>query len=318
MRTSPPPTSSGHSPRRRSGALGSDQDLLDHVPANSSLRRAVKRLALPLLTDRAYSAVQAISIARDIRRGIYSEPELALVAAAVRPGESAIDVGANLGMYVEEMSHAVGPRGVVYAFEPVPFTCMTLRTVVALRRLRNVVVTNKGCAQEAGELTFTVPLQDTGALSTGQAHRSDRDDARDGRDDQVRWSKTTMVTASVVALDGIIPSSGEISLIKCDIEGAELPALRGAKQIIERDQPTVICEINPWFLDGFGIALEDLLGFFVDRGYRCYHYDETRRRLEAVVSDRISEDNYVFVHPRRKPRMAALLVGSADADVLTR
>lgn len=288
------------------------------MPANSSLRRGVKRLARPLLTDRAYGAVQAIAIARDIRRGTYGEPELALVAAAIQPGESAIDVGANLGMYVEAMSHAVGPRGVVYAFEPVPFTYMTLRTVVALRRLRNVVVTNQGCAEEAGDVTFTVPLQDTGALSTGQAHLSSRDDARRGDDDQVRWSRTTTITAAVVALDGVIPSGGEISLIKCDIEGAELPALRGAKQIIERDQPTVICEINPWFLEGFGIALDDLLGFFVDRGYRCYHYDETRHRLQPVATDQITEDNYVFVHPRRRPRLAGLFVASTDADVATR
>ena len=288
------------------------------MPANSSLRRAVKRLARPLLTDRAYSAVQAIAIVRDVRREAYGEPELALVAAAVRPGESVIDVGANLGMYVAAMSGAVGPRGAVYAFEPIPFTCMTLRTVVALRRLRNVVVTDQGCAEHAGEVTFTVPMQDTGALSTGQAHRSDRDDARQGRDHQVRWTKTTTITAGVVALDGVIPSSREISLIKCDVEGAELAALRGAKGIIGRDHPTVICEINPWFLEGFGIALDDLLGFFADRGYRCYHYDETRRQLEAVARDRITEDNYVFVHPRRRPRLAGLLPASTGDDTPSR
>lgn len=281
---------------------------------NSSPRRAVKRLAAPLLGERAYSWLQALSIARDIRSGAFTEPEMALVAPAVRRGESVIDVGANLGMYLREMSRAVGPQGVVYAFEPIPFTCMTLRKIVGLGRLHNVRISATGCADRAGTATFQVPLQAAGALSTGQAHLGIRDDAHPGRAEQVRWTEAAAVAADVVMLDDVIPGGREVSLIKCDVEGAELLALRGAAQIIRRDQPTVICEINPWFLEGFGIGLGDLLGFFADQGYGCYRYDGAR--LTPVVSDdQIVEDNYVFVHPRRRSRLSGLLLGAPVTGV---
>ena len=71
--------------------------------------------------------------------------------------------------------------------------------------------------------------------------------------------------------------------------------------------PTVICEINPWFLEGFGIALEALLGFFSERGYRLYHYrnEGGQGRLREVAPEEVEEDNYVFIHPSRSERFAA-------------
>jgi len=44
--------------------------------------------------------------------------------------------------------------------------------------------------------------------------------------------------------------------------------IRGAKELIAKHLPTVICEINPWFLEGFGVQLEELTGFFFDQGYQ--------------------------------------------------
>jgi hypothetical protein len=124
----------------------------------------------------------------------------------------------------------------------------------------------------------------------------------------VRWSETTPVEADLIALDAHLSGVGRVSLIKADIEGAELPAFRGAKGIIERDRPTVICEINPWFLDGFGIKLSELVSFFADRGYALYRYEENVRRLVPVGSlAEIVEDNYVFVHPDRTERLSGLL-----------
>src|SRR5262249_43566703 len=112
------------------------------------------------------------------------------------------------------------------------------------------------------------------------------------------------VTAEVLRLDDYLPPLKNLSLVKADTEGAELMVFRGGEKVIRQHLPTVICEINPWYLEGFGIRLSDLTGFFFDMGYRLYFYE--KGYLREVPVDQVVEDNYVFVHPSREDRLARL------------
>lgn len=275
--------------------------------ANSAARRLVKTALYPVLNEHTYVYIQAAAKAWDIRSGRWSEPELDLLPHALRAGETALDVGANYGLYSYHLSRLKGVR--VYAFEPVPFTFRTLRMVARLLRFGNAELVEKGCSDRAGRITFTVPVQASGAVAAGQAYIGGRDDTREGRERQVRWAGTRDVTAEVVALDEFLPAGERVTLFKCDIEGAELLAFRGAARLIAEGLPTVICEINPWFLEGFQLRLEELLGFFDERGYRLYHYrnDGGRGRLREVAAGEVVEDNYVFIHPTRAERFAGLM-----------
>jgi FkbM family methyltransferase len=277
------------------------------VGANSLLRRAMKSALAPVLNERTYSYLQAVSKAIDIRKGSGAEPELDLIPFAVRPGDTVLDVGANYGYYTYPLSRAVGPSGRVYAFEPVPFTYATLARVTRLLGLRNVVLVPKGCSDAAGVVEFSVPVQKSGAPSAGQAHIGSRNDKRAGAESQVRWARTTPVRCEVVALDDYLPPIANLSLIKCDIEGAELLAFRGAGRMIERHRPSVICEINPWFLDGFGLRLDDLISFFVDRGYQLYRYTREKKLAPVTSTASIVEDNYVFLHRDRFAAFGTLI-----------
>jgi FkbM family methyltransferase len=276
--------------------------------ANSLARRFSKTLLRPLLNDRTYQYVQALAKAWDIRTGEWSEPELDLLPLAIHPGESVLDIGANFGVYSYHLSRAVGATGKVYAFEPVPFTFATLKIVSKLLRFRNVELFEKGCSDRAGTIQFTVPVQPSGALMTGQAHISHRNDDQPGNESQARWKATTSIAGEVVALDQFLNRLSNLSLIKCDIEGAELSAFRGASRMIDENKPTVICEINPSFLHGFGISLDELLDFFVKRGYGIYFYEaHPTPTLRAVAASEITEDNYIFIHPARRGRFAKIL-----------
>ncbi len=277
--------------------------------ANSAARRLAKSILYPVLNEHTYQYFQAASKAWDIRRGKWTEPEIDLIPLALEPGETALDIGANYGLYCYHLSRFTGARGRIYAFEPVPFTFRTLAVVARLLRLSNVELIPKGCSDRSGEITFTVPVQASGAMAAGQAYIGGRNDDREGKESQVRWVGTRDVTAEVVALDQFLPKLERLSLIKCDIEGAELLAFRGAEKMIDEHSPTVICEINPWFLEGFGIRLEELTGFFFDKGYKLYHYrtDGGRGRLREVKAEEVAEDNYIFIHPSRRERFSSLL-----------
>jgi FkbM family methyltransferase len=277
------------------------------VAADSRLRRAIKAAVHPLLNDTLYSCLQGVSKAVDIRLAKWSEPELDLILPAVKSGDEVLDLGANYGLYTYRLSRAVGRSGRVFAFEPIPFTTRTLRVVTRLLALRNVTIVPAGCSDTNGMISFTVPVQSSGAPGSGQAHIGTRNDQRPGSEVQVRWNQTTRVECAVVALDDYLPPLRSLSLIKCDIEGAELLAFRGAARTIQQHLPTVICEINPWFLDGFNLRLEDLVGFFADRGYQLYKYTTEKRLARIASASEIVEDNYVFIHPSRMKPFAPLM-----------
>lgn len=279
------------------------------MPANSSLRRITKKVLHTFLGNSSYKYFQAASKAMDIRNGSWAEPELDLIRFAMKPGETALDLGANFGLYAYHLSRALRGTGRIYAFEPVPFTFSTLELVAKILRFRNVTLVEKGCSETAGKVSFQVPVQASGAFAAGQAYIGGRRDDRKGKETQVRWAGTSEVICDVIRLDDFLPAIDELSLIKCDIEGAELQAFRGATKLIAKHLPTVICEINPWFLEGFGIRLDELIGFFTDQGYGLYHYrmQNGDRMLYQVHIEDVVEDNYIFIHPERLSRFSSIL-----------
>jgi len=274
------------------------------MPANSLPRRAFKRILAPVLNERTYRIVQGLAMGWDIRTGGWTEPELDIIRYAVKPGDTVVDIGANYGLWSYHLSRAVGPTGKVYAFEPLPFTSSTFRFIAKLLRFQEVHLVPKACGDTAGRVTFTVPISDSGSIIAGIVHESRRDDNRQGRERHARYEKTKDVKCDQIVLDEYLDGVTNVSFIKCDVEGADYFAMKGAKSILEKNLPTVIVEINPWFLEGFGVSLSDLVNLFVGLGYRLYHYENGR--LQSAKIEDIVEDNWVFVHPSREQQMLPL------------
>jgi FkbM family methyltransferase len=263
-------------------------------------------MLVPILDERRYQAVQSVAMAWDICTGSWSEPELGVIRHAVRAGDTVLDIGANYGFWSYHLARAVGRGGKVYAFEPLPFTAGVFRTTARLLRFRNVQLFEMGCSDVAGRVTFTVPVQDNGALIAGLAHMERRDDSRPGHEPHEGVTAPRRVECEVVVLDSFLPQLGALepgclSFVKCDIEGAELFALRGAHRTIADHHPVVVCEINPGFLERFGLRVGDLVDFFADLGYGVYRYD--RGRLWPTPAEEIVAGNWVFVHPRTLGRI---------------
>lgn len=250
-------------------------------------------------------------MAWDIRSGQWTETELDLIRYAVAPGDVAIDVGANFGLWTYHLSRAVGADGRVLAFEPIPFTFGCLRIMRTVLRFRNAEIHPVGCGEHKERVVFHAPLQDSGGIAAGLVHLGTRrdDDGRPGSKEQVRWSGTTDITADIVALDDFLPPLERLTFMKVDIEGAEVFALRGARRLIDEHLPVVVCEINPWYLEGFGLGVADLTSFFFERGYRLFRYrQDSPSSLEELGDPAdVIEDNYVFIPPARIERFAPLL-----------
>ena len=75
----------------------------------------------------------------------------------VRPGDTVLDVGANLGLVTFVLAAQVGQTGLVHAFEPIPEMCDLLERGISKNGLRNVQLHRMALGAETGHLTLSVP-----------------------------------------------------------------------------------------------------------------------------------------------------------------
>ena len=187
----------------------------------------LKRLAskLPLRTQQA---LKRLHFRRQIRVGNFAsaEPEYAKLSDWVAQGDWTIDIGANVGHYTARLSQLVGRSGRVLAFEPVPHTFELLVANIAALGAANVSLFNVAVSAEAKTVGMSIPQFDTGLANNYEAEIT----TQGGQFDVL-----------AIALDSLhLPH--RVRLIKIDVEGHELQALRGMQELLRRDQPRLIVE----------------------------------------------------------------------------
>lgn len=190
-----------------------------------------------------------------------------------------LDIGAHVGYYALLAGHA-NPAGRVYAFEPFPETYARLQHNVALNRLANVIC----LASAVGELDGMADFFHPGALIPCSASLS--------FDIYRAWADSmTKMTVPVITLDRFVGEHqiDRVDLVKMDVESAEPQVLRGATQVLQRDHPTIICEV----LKGCGSeqALEEVLRPF---GYRFYLVTPSGPALRERIEGHEVWLNYLF------------------------
>jgi FkbM family methyltransferase len=161
------------------------------------------------------------------------EPELATpkaLAEFLRPGMVFYDLGANIGFFSLMAARLVGSTGRVISFEPDAQIAARLRRNIELNGFSNIAVVEAGVWSASEEVCFvssdpTSPEGGTGRFVAGK--------------DQTVGART-----HCIALDDFVQSSPPPDAIKCDVEGAEIEALRGAKKLLQTRHPWIVCEIH--------------------------------------------------------------------------
>ena len=191
------------------------------------------------------------------------------MATVLRADSNALDVGANEGMVLETITR-LAPAGKHMAWEPVP----ELREDL-LRRFPHVDIRQAALFDEAGTASFTHVLDL--ASRSGLRQRSDLDVSPD---------RLRQISVRTERLDDVLAPSYAPTLIKIDVEGAELGVLRGAVDTLQRHRPYVLFEhgiggadlydARPTevfdLLDGAGLRIFDLDG---EGPYSREHFEST-------------------------------------------
>lgn len=176
------------------------------------------------------------------------------VMSAVRPGDWAIDVGANVGSVTGQLCHAVEERGLVWAFEPIPRNLARLEHLAEANGLAQLEIF--GCALSSTRGTAVIRLAEDGFSGHASFTAS-----------WIRGGELQVTTECLDDLTGQIQTARPLRLIKIDVEGFERQVLEGAVNTIRRFRPLIYCEFNDLVLRDAGSSSEALLATFASVGY---------------------------------------------------
>lgn len=180
----------------------------------------------------------------------------------VRKGDTAIDIGANLGYYSRTLAHIVGPEGRVFAVEPMPPVLEVLRRNV--RRCKNVEIIPCALGQEQGEVTMAnTTVAATGYFGTGQNFIREASAVQDPSAGTIEYR------APIRRGSELFRALERIDFIKCDVEGYEWHIMQEIRPLLERHRPTVLIETG-------GENRPRIIGMFTSLGYRGYTLAEGR------------------------------------------
>jgi FkbM family methyltransferase len=204
--------------------------------------------------------------------GVYERPTMRALERLVRRGATVIDIGANVGAHALTLAQAVGPAGIVVAVEP---------TDAAFARLER----NRGLNPQIAERLRPVQaaLVGPGETAPGEFYAS-WDLVGDGERHEVhRGTKRSAGRARALTLDALVAELdlSRVDLLKIDVDGSELPVLRGATSVLARHRPAIVMEVCPHLLAERGASVADVLAALEPYGYQLV--DE--RRFAPLTTD---------------------------------
>lgn len=179
----------------------------------------------------------------------------------LKPGDSFIDIGANIGLYTLLASSLVGKNGHIDSFEPVPKTVKRLKENISINKLTQVQIHPIALGEKDSTLQFT------------QEHDATNHVLNFNRDNNVN-----SIEVSSKRLDRVI-SDRNYAMAKIDVEGWELPLLKGAENLLSSNNPPVLMlEINGSFTK-YGYKASDIINYLNSLGYDSARYDANKNEL---------------------------------------
>ena len=166
------------------------------------------------------------------RFGEFSQLEVDFLKQLIPRGSVVMDIGANIGALTLPFSKFVGPKGRVYAFEPLRPNFLTLCGSLAFNEINNVEPFHAAVGNAEGE----VPIAE---VAFGQAANYGGYCIREYPEG---------IDVPLIMLDtwfpGHCPNPKALRLIKVDVEGMELDVVNGAEQVIREFRPVLYLEAD--------------------------------------------------------------------------
>jgi FkbM family methyltransferase len=175
--------------------------------------------------------------------------EVKSLQSYIKPGEVAIDIGANVGFFTTRFAKWVSDGGFVIAVEPETANFEQLLKNLNKNRTTELVKTFQGvAAEEAGTLK----------LAINPIHPADHKIGQEG------------IEVQAFTIDDLVKeeSAERVCLIKIDVQGAEERVLLGAKETIQRDHPALFVEMDDVAMKKMGSSAEKVINLLTGYAYQ--------------------------------------------------
>jgi FkbM family methyltransferase len=227
-----------------------------------------------------------------LERGTYGRAELDNLALLVGPSSRVLLVGAHLGSILVPLSKRVaGVAGV----EANPHTFQRLELNVRMNLCGNVRLFNVAAAEVRGSMSFVLNTTNSGASKRMPLVRREL----------YFEDHPEVVRVPCVRLDELLPEE-RFDLVFMDIEGSELPAMRGMPRILS-GAAFVVCEFYPFMIhdvagagpDDFLQPLADFQTLVIPSQNRAVHGDEIAAAIREMYQANHCDNGLIFLRQRR-------------------
>jgi FkbM family methyltransferase len=181
--------------------------------------------------------------------GTFEPAVVEQIRRLAKPGDTVLDVGANIGFHTLESWHAVGNMGRVISIEASSKHAAAIRRNLGANNLPTGDVINVAVGDHDGEVTLSLPEGGNQGMFGINA----------GNDEAF--------TIPLRRIDDLLCDLSRLSVIKMDIEGSELWALQGAAKTIRRHKPAILVEINDGALARCGASSAEVVQLLSEFGY---------------------------------------------------
>ncbi len=184
------------------------------------------------------------------------EPKIEkFILSNVRPDTVFVDVGANLGYFSLRVTTEY-PDVQTLAFEPNSSLASLFRKSAALNGAEErIQIEEMGLSDEDGSCSLLVDPLHSGLSRITQETTTDPSSSQIRMDTWDEWIQKN-------------PISLPVSVVKVDVEGAEMKVLRGMRDWLTKHRPMLVVEANDNNLSKYGSSQGELALFVKDLGYK--------------------------------------------------
>ena len=182
------------------------------------------------------------------------------MAEILKPGDGFLDIGANFGFHTLFAARQIGVKGQLIAIEPIPKNLRILRKNIQLNGIARNTRIEEAAVSDSSAPFVAMGASVGGPDVTAAIHMKPTEGTLQVPNrawDSFSWSRE------------FAPN-----LVKIDIEGAELSALKSGVEFLKRVRPVLLIEVHANLLPRFGASAQDLNDFLSRLGYKLWAREE--------------------------------------------
>jgi FkbM family methyltransferase len=224
-----------------------------------------------LLKDKLRKAISYLGL--DLTRNLkYDRICKSIIKNSLKADSIGIDVGCHKGEILD-LFIQYAPNARHYGFEPIPY----LFDKLVSKYGESQTILPYALADEAGNTVFH-HVKNAPAYSGIKERKYD-----------ISNPEIDKINVELKKLDDIIPSNQVISLIKIDVEGAELGVLKGGIETVQRSSPVILFEFGLGASDAYGTKPIDIYTYFEQLNYSVYLLENYGNKDKSLTLSELEE-----------------------------